>query len=481
MKKSNIIIKSAGRFGGAFVLAGLLSSCGFQIYQAKPIEPAQSAARYIAHTPDSAEFKQYLLSQDYPESQLPIKQWGARELTLSALFFHPQLDVARAQWRAAISGEITAAQRPLPSVSTTTENHSQTENGPSPWTYDLSIALPVETAGKRQARIDRATSLTEAARIDIAQTAWQVRSRLINSLIDLAYSQQQVKILEREVAIRSQIVDMLEKRLLAGMASSIEVSNARLFLQKAQQSLEAEIGRLPELRAALGGNAGLSPPVFDYLTLKLPELSALAPARTVVPVTLNEEVQQAAMLSRLDLRAALARYAAAEARLRLEIAKQYPDIILSPGYSYDQGDHVWSLGLSALMTLINKNRGLIAEAQGLRDVEAAQFEALQASIIVDLSQGKARYSAAIIELDKARQFQASQQSRIQQTQKQFDAGFADRLELTTGKLENLLAEQNILAVSYKLRRAEANLEEIMQQPLEDALSMPANLDQAIRR
>jgi len=456
-----------------------IASCGFQIYQPKSIEPLKVAASYQAHDPNSEAFHEYLLALDYPESQLPIQQWGLRELTYSALFFHPQLDVARAQWRAARSAEVTAAQRPLPGISTNVENHSQNDGGVSPWTYGLSIDVPVETGGKRQARIDRATSLTEAARIDIAQRAWEVRSRLTYSLIDYNFSAQQILILQAELDLRTAIVGMLEKRLEAGMSSSIETSNARLQLQKTQQALEAEKGRLPELRAALANNAGLSVSSFEKLPLPTPSLQDFSTSTTVMPAALNDELQQATLLNRLDIRAALARYAAAEAKLRLEIAKQYPDITLSPGYSYDQGDKVWSLGISALMTLINKNRGLIAEANALRDVEAAQFQALQASVIGNLAQASARYFAVMSELDKARQFQQAQQARIQQTQKQFDAGFADRLELTTTRLENLLAQQNILNVAYKAKRATANLEDIMQQPIEDALSMPAQLDKAV--
>jgi cobalt-zinc-cadmium efflux system outer membrane protein len=187
------------------------------------------------------------------------------------------------------------------------------------------------------------------------------------------------------------------------------------------------------------------------------------------------------MLNRLDLRAALSRYAAAEAKLRLEIARQYPDVVLSPGYSYDQGDRVWSLGIGALMTLLNKNRGLIAEARALRDVEAAQFEALQAKAISDVAQTKARYYAALDELEKARQIRTSQLERTARIERQFDAGFADRLEITTTRLENLLAAQNLLNIEYKAQRAANALEEAIQQPLEDPLSMPANLDQAAIR
>lgn len=460
----------------------LLASCGFQTYQSRPIEPTATAQRYLAHTPDSIEFQQYLAATDYPQNQLPIQQWGLRELTLSALFFHPQLNVARAQWRAATAGEITAAQRLLPGISGNLENHSDHAGGISPWTYGLGIDIPIETAGKRQARIDRAINLSEAARIDIAQNAWDVRSRLALSLIEYRYASEQLQILRREVALRQQIVDMLDKRLQAGMVSTVETSNFRLLLQRAQQSMLAEEGRIPELRAAVASNSGLPLTTFNQLPLlEMPLLTLVeAPGALPQPEAAND-MQQAAMLNRLDLRAALARYAAAEARLKLEIARQYPDVLLSPGYSYDQGDRIWSLGFSTLLTFLHGNRGLIAEATSLREVEAAQFEALQAQVIGDISQVQQRYWGALNELRQARLLQQSQQARTLQNERQFEAGFTDRLEYTTTRLESLLAEQNVLNVAYKVQKASASLEDLMQRPLQDLGSMPTDLDQAVSR
>ena len=478
---NNIKILAGKSLAFAMLASMLLSSCAFQTYSPKPIDVAQSSARYRAHDPNSAEFHAFLVAQGYAEDQLPIKQWGLRELTLSALFFHPQLDLARTQWRAAQSGGITAGQRPNPGISGNLENHSRTDGGMSPWTYGLSIDIPIEIAGKRQARIDRAASLSEAARIEIAQTAWQVRSRLLGSLIDYNASQQQVQILQQELNLRSEIVAMLEARLSAGMISNVEISNARLQLQKIQQVLEAEKGRAPELRAALASNAGLSVQTFNQLKLETTDIESVSRRRhnLLLERYSSDDIQQAALLNRLDIRAALARYDAAEAKLRLEIARQYPDILLSPGYSYDQGDRIWSLGLSTLLNLLNKNEGLIAEARALREVKAAQFEALQAKVIGDLEQTKAHYYASLDELDKARQLQTSQLARTRQIEDQFEAGQADRLEFTTAKLENLLATQTLLDVEYKTQRAASALEDAIQRPLEDGLSMPADINQAV--
>ena len=78
---------------------------------------------------------------------------------------------------------------------------------------------------------------------------------------------------------------------------------------------------------------------------------------------------------------ALADFAASQATLRLEIAKQYPDVRLSPGYQYDQGDNKWSLGLSVDLPVLNRNQGPIAEAKARRSEAAARFNAVQAKAL----------------------------------------------------------------------------------------------------
>ena len=237
-------------------LLGLLGACATQTYEPKPIAPEQSAARFQQRSLESAELHDYMLVQGYPENGFPIKAWGLQELTLAAFFFHPQLDVARAQLRAAQAAEITAGQKPNPGLSASAEHHSKASDGISPWTLGFSFAIPLETGDKRAIRMERASSLSEAARIEIGQAAWLVRSRLRNQITEYQSALQQTGLLEREVALRSEIVQMLQSRLDAGMVSDIDLNNVRLQLQKAQQALSAEQGRLPGLRAALAEAAG---------------------------------------------------------------------------------------------------------------------------------------------------------------------------------------------------------------------------------
>ena len=461
-------LKASIHIASIVSLTLMVGGCGFQSYLPKPMAPLKIAEKLEQRSVSDADFQTFLVAQEYPNNQLPISLWGEKELSLSALFFHPDLNVARAQWRAAQAAQITAAQRPEIGINGGLQNHSQSTDK-SPWTYSLGIDIPLVTAGKREARIAQASSLSEAARIEIAQTAWLTHSRVALSLLEYQYAIAQSEILKNEVALRTAIADMLVKRMDAGMASNIDVSNARIALQKSEQAYLSASGRVEALGAKLASDAGLSFIAFKQLNVQPFDQSA---------VSNIDNLQYQALLNRLDIRASLARYEAAEAKLRLEIAKQYPDLTLSPSTSLDQGDKIWSLGFSSLLSLINKNRGMIAQATALREVEVAQFEALQAKVIADLNQAKAAYQASIVASTKAQALLVNQQKRTQQTEKQFDAGFADRLALSTTQLENIIATQGVLNTAYQVNLAKLKLEDVLQRPLDNRLSLPANVDEA---
>jgi outer membrane protein, heavy metal efflux system len=75
--------------------------------------------------------------------------------------------------------------------------------------------------------------------------------------------------------------------------------------------------------------------------------------------------------------------AAAESALKLEIAKQYPDVNFSPGYDYNSGQNRRQLGLNVELPL-NRNRGPIAEAEARRVTAEKRFLAQQAMVQSEL-------------------------------------------------------------------------------------------------
>jgi len=121
---------------------------------------------------------------------------------------------------------------------------------------------------------------------------------------------------------------------------------------------------------------------------------------------------------------------------------------------------------------------MIAEATALRELEVTQFEALQAKVIGDLNQSKASCQAALEANTKAQAVLESQQKRTEQAERQFNAGFADRLAFTSTQLENIIATQSVLSTAYQAQITKLNLEDVLQRSLDKRFTMPSDTNLA---
>lgn len=445
-----------------------VTACSFQQYFPKPIDAQANSANFDRRDPAGEQFHQYLLNNGYPAERLPIQQWSLNELTYCTLFFHPSLDVARSQWRIAETNELRAAEKPIPSANSNIARSDRANQDINPFAFGFSIDIPIETANKRDLRIENARHLSAAAKLEIAQTAWQLRYQLAQSLYDYQFNQQQVKLLAEEESRRKEIVAIHQKRVDLGVASNVELSAAKLQLQATSSELLTKQRSELVLLAKLASNLGL--PVAKVAAMNLtPSASAKAITHNQ---SLSDDIQATALLNRLDIRIALLRYAAAESKLKLEIAKQYPDITISPGYAYEFGDRIWSLGLSGLLTLLNKNKIGITEATQLREIEAAQFEALQTKVISEANVAKAELMQARQAVESQHQLLLQQQKNTERMQRRMTIGEIDRLELAFAKLENIAAEKNVALMDFQLDTALNQLENALQQPLSRMLNNP---------
>ena len=101
----------------------------------------------------------------------PIEEWDLATLTLAALYYHPSLEVARAQWQVAEAGIATAGARPNPTLTITPQYVANAAMGTPMWDITSALDWPIETAGKRGRRIERAEQLATAARLSLDSAA----------------------------------------------------------------------------------------------------------------------------------------------------------------------------------------------------------------------------------------------------------------------------------------------------------------------
>ena len=438
----------------AFVLA--MGFFGCARFEPKPIYPVKNAEAFQARTLADPGLRAFLGTNGLGAAW-PLQRWDLKTLTLAAFYFHPDLDVARAKWAVAQAGRKTAAERPNPTLNVAPA-YNTTTSIPSPWIVTATLDIPIETAGKRGYRITEAAQLSEAARWNLAGVAWQVRSRLRRALLELYTATETEALLKEQQTVQAESVRLLEQQYEAGAISAFELTQARIGADSSRLVLWDTERQRAESQAQLAGAVGV--PMAAIAAVEV-SFSGLADLPDDVP---QEAARRQALLHRTDLLGALADYNARQAALQLEIAKQYPDIHLNPGYEFDQGDNKWSPGLTVTLPVLNQNRGPIAEAEAKRAEAAAAFNALQSHVIGEIERTVAAYRATLQKRKAAEAIQENLKRQKERAQGMLEAGEISRSELAALRLQLSASALGRLDALVKSLQAFQQLEEALQSP-----------------
>ncbi len=449
--------KSWTTISTATVVALLLVGC--VRFKPQPLSSAQVSENFEARSLDNPELKEFLERNLKHESlPWPLPSWGLTNLVLAAFFYHPDLDVARAKWAVAQAGKKIAGERPNPTLSVTPA-YDTTTTIPSPWLVTASLDIPIETAGKRGYRLAQANQLSESARLNIASTAWAVRSRVRQRLLELYSAREMESLLKEQQSLQAENVRLLENQYQAGAISSFELTQARIAADSTRLSLRDAERQTAESRAQLATAIGVASGALEGAPLSFADVDKLPGD---VP---TGEARRQALLNRADILSALSEYAASQSALQLEIAKQYPDVHPSPGYEFDQGDNKWSIGLTVTLPVLNQNKGAIAEAIAKRAGAAAAFNALQASVAGEIERAMAGYRAA---LQKGTDIEALRANLLKQektAQAMLEAGESSRVDLIGVRLQLSASAIARLDSLTKSQQALGQLEDALQSPL----------------
>ena len=445
------------------LIALLILIGGCVSYHPQPLLPGKRADSLESRKLDDPGLRLFLVLHGRKPNHWPKRNWDLVDLTLVALYESPDLYVQRTYMDLSVAGITTAGERPNPSLSFFTALNSIViaPEETSPWALGMLFDLPFETAGKRGIRIREARNLSEAAQFRLGQTAWSVRSRVRRSFLAYVHSIRQAKNLEEEISVRVRIFRLWLNRYRLGEASAIKVDSARIDLDRSRLSLSAAYEQEAAARVALAQATGLPEKALSGVHLSYSEVekaisSGLLPAPSV---------QRAALVNRLDIREALARYAASEEALRLEIANQYPNVHLGPGYSFDQGDNIWALGFSVPLPILNQNQGPIAEAKARRTQAYALFTALQFHVMGQIESSLAHYRGALKTFNANRNLLARQKACQRMIDRRFAEGEVDRLALLDSQLVLVATKRDYLTALLKTQQTLESLEDAVQVPL----------------
>jgi len=443
----------------AFIAFAGMAAC--TTYRPQPIAPAQLAQQFEERSLASQELHAYVARQmSHDVTPWPPARWNREMLTLAAFYYSPALDFAHAQWSTAKAGIDVANAIPNPVLQLPFQYNTPNPGPGAPFTWAPSLDIPIETAHKRGYRVDQATHLSEAARLNIVNAAWTVRVQVRAAMLAVYAARRRMAFLSARADAERQIAVMSRHRLAVGQYSQPDVDAAVLADTQAQSDLAAARSAEQDARAQLAAAIGMPLTALDGVTL---DLSAFG---TVPPAPPAADAQRTAIFHRADLLASLADYAAAESALQIEVAKQYPDIHLGPGYTYDTGTNKIGFGLAGItLPIFDQNQGGIKEAEAKRREAAVRTGALQDRILGDLAHALARYQSSIEALQLSDAHLATARRQLDSQAAAFSSGTTDRLTFTQAKADYQTSETARLDAEVAVQQAAGALEDAMQLPL----------------
>jgi outer membrane protein, heavy metal efflux system len=448
----DVLWKRLVALAGIFFLAG----CAAQRYHPAPIVASETASRFESRNLADTGLQSFEEKNlGHPVSPWPPNTWDLETLSLAALYFNPALDLARARIAGTQATIMTAGARPNPTLGIS-------PGIPSPYLLSLDFAIPIETKGKREYRIQVARSLDQAARFDLADSAWTLRSGVRAALLNYLLATRSLELFRAEEEIRGDQVNILEQIFSAGEIPRPDVDLARIEFSKTHLAISMAEGQVGEAKAALAAALGIPVAGLQGIDFSWSGMDTPPDAESFSPA----EIQRDAVLNRLDVRRSLAQYAAAEASLQLEIAKQYPDINIGPGYTYEETHSFFTLGASTTVPLFNRNQGPIAEAKARRQEAAAAFLERQAQVIARSERALAVYTAALKELAEAESLRKLQDTQLQSIQQTIRAGAEIRLTLDGAQIQSSILARSRLDALARAQRALGDLEDAVQRPLD---------------
>jgi outer membrane protein TolC len=359
----------------AFALAlGLL---GCTRYVPRPLQPENRAEVFRARRLDDSALVAWVSRfAGSPSAQA----WSDRQLAVAGLRLRSELARARADWVTAQAGERAAGARPQPGLQGDVERAVSGSEGASPWVVSLAAMHTVELGGKRGARLLQARARTTVAESDLRLAAWRIAQQVRAAAASAAAAQAEADELGGEVEVLQQVREVERARFAEAVLSGSELARTDAELQQLQADRSVARGAARVARADLAAAVGLPAQALDGMAIVLPGDSSCA-RENDQPI---DSLESRALRRRAEVGRALGEYAVAEAELRGQVARQYPDLELGPGFIWDQGVHRWILAVALPALLGFRNRGAIHQAEASREAAAARVTEAQDSVLAQV-------------------------------------------------------------------------------------------------
>lgn len=278
-----------------------------------------------------------------------------------AMEHNPGLRAAAQAVAASEGAVIQSAARPNPELA-----YSQEDTRRETRSMTLQWNQPIETGGKRAARMKAAEHGRELAQAELEATRAGLRADVRMAFANVLAAQQRVQLHQKTLEIASQARDAAAKRVQAGKAAPLEETKASVAQGSAQLALAQAQSGLRVARQQLALQWGGQPASFGLAVGELTQLPLL-PAHALM----QEKLEQSPQMLRAQQAVLQARSVA-----ELERAKRLPDPSVSLGMKRAQevGRNQLVIGISVPLPILDSNRG--NQLQALRLADKAEDELL---------------------------------------------------------------------------------------------------------
>lgn len=354
----------------AFAAVPLLGACVH--YEAKPPAPERFTAAYDARRLEP------------PAGGV----WTDDALLSAAIARSPAVQQAAFTYRSAVAAA-KAARTPPPISLALVAEYSRDAGGTTPWLYSGLFDIPLDIGARRSTRVDSADLTALQALYDYAEAIWTVRTALVHAHIDRLSADRQITLAETALALRRDRAAKLELRIRSG-------EDARPAGLTAQTELAAAERKLRDIRLLRVQASGALAKALGVPEAAVGDM-VLGPLPNTLPAPSAADLaawRQEAALRRRDILRAVADYDIAEQTLRLEVAKQYPDIHIGPGYTFERGEHKIPFDLTLVLPPRDLNQANIHAAEAKRAEAGAKLDAAQALVLNTVDQAQAALAGA---------------------------------------------------------------------------------------
>lgn len=430
-------------------------------YHPAPLAPSEIARSYQSRVLDAAAAAAEV-KRIAPTAQWTGETWDRLSLLAAALGANPTIAEARAH-TASLEAAVRAAKAGPSTTLTLTAEYARNAPESSPWLYGVTSDIPLDVGGRRSSRVDAATLAAVGARYDYAEAVWTVRMSIRRAMAEEMLAAREVEIGEALMQVRARQLTALERRVVGGEAVRSDLERARADAAgDGRRVVDAQARRMAAL-AVLADAVGVPPAEIENAVLSWAGFDA---PRSLPEPDISSQ-REVALPGRADVLRAVADYDQTEADLRGEVAKQWPEIHLGPGYTWERGLEKLPFSLGLVLPPGDLNRGAIAAAEARRKEAGVHLEAVivrgQAAIEAALIEQRAAYAALArvreVDITAAKRFAA-------QADQELANGAIDRVDWSAAQVGLALAELAEIEALRRVHAADAALEDALRRPLE---------------